>query len=89
MGITEWELPQGSRTNTYFERSRDENGTYWTMRPTRYSRTSELEMWTELNPSETYHLRQDNRGQVDLISLDFGQACDLVRALKEALGHDG
>jgi hypothetical protein len=71
-----------------FTRTKDKYGTIWTTYPTKYSKTKTLEVWADraVKDSETFVLRQENVGHVDLIMLDLGQAYDVIRALTEALG---
>jgi hypothetical protein len=71
-----------------FTKHNDKYGAVWTTYPSKYSKTQILEIWADRahKDSETFWLRQENHGKVDLICLDLGQAYDVIRALTEALG---
>jgi hypothetical protein len=72
-------------TPVRFTRTKDKLGTTWTTHPSLYSCTTLLEIWVDRKPCEKFFLRQENKGHVDLIQLDLGQAYDVIRALTEAL----
>jgi hypothetical protein len=69
-----------------FLRTKDKFGMVWSCIPSKFSNTNQLEVWAERKPEDRFVLRQENNGQVDLITLDLGQAYDVIRALTEALG---
>jgi hypothetical protein len=71
-----------------FTKTKDKYGAVWTTYPSKYSKTKTLEIWADRahKDSETFWFRQENNGKVDLVSLDLGQAYDVIRALTEALG---
>jgi hypothetical protein len=68
-----------------FTKTKDKFGTVWTCRPSKYSKSNDLEIWVDRKPEERFWLRQENETKVDLIWLDLGQAYDVIRALSEAL----
>lgn len=68
-----------------FQKTKDKYGTVWTLTPSKYSKTKVLEIWVDRKPEEKFWLRQENDTKVDLITLDLGQAYDVIRALCEAL----
>jgi hypothetical protein len=70
-----------------FTKTKDKYGAVWTTYPSKYSKTKVLEIWADRSKKEAefFYLRQENSTKVDLISLDVGQAYDVIRALTEAL----
>ena len=72
-----------------FTKTKDKYGTVWKTVPSKYSNTKELEIWVDRKPEEKFWFRQENAAKVDLISLDLGQAYDVIRALAEALDTNG
>ena len=76
-----------SEETVRFTKSKDKYGTQWVTHPTPLSNTNILEIWGEhQTPNEDkIILRQENATKVDLITIDIGQAYDLIRALTEAL----
>lgn len=71
-----------------FTKTKDKYGAVWTTYPSKYSKTTQLDIWADRahKDSEYFILRQEHNGQVGLIYLDLGQAYDVIRALTEALG---
>jgi hypothetical protein len=68
-----------------FQKTVDKLGTTWTLTPSKYSISSVIEIWVDRKPQEKFWIRQENKGHVDLIQLDLGQAYDVIRAFSEAL----
>jgi hypothetical protein len=70
-----------------FTKTKDKYGCVWATRPSKYSHTNELEIWADRadRQGERFVLRQENATKVDLITVDLGQAYDIIRALSEAL----
>ena len=70
-----------------FTKEKDKYGAVWTTYPSKYSKTWPLEIWADRAHKDDakFILRQENNAQVDLITLDLGQAYDVIRALTEAL----
>ena len=69
------------------QKDTDKLGTVWTLTPSPSSQTHILEVWNTRTADETVWIRQENNGGVDLISLDLGQAYDLIIAISEALNN--
>lgn len=72
-----------------FTKSKDKYGSLWTCYPSSQSKTNVLEIWGDHQAphDDTFILRQENACKVDLITLDVGQAYDIIRALTEALDN--
>lgn len=68
-----------------FTKEKDKHGTIWTANPSPVSKTKPVEIWADHKPEDSVSLRQENKGGVDLIVLDLGQAYDVIRALTEAI----
>jgi hypothetical protein len=69
-----------------FTKTKDKYGAIWTLYPSQYSKTKVLEIWANrAKDGETFYLRQENQAKVDLITIDLGQAYDIIRAMYEAL----
>ena len=69
------------------QKDTDKQGAVWTITSSPSSQTHTLEVWNTRTADETVWIRQENNGGVDLISLDLGQAYDLIIAISEALNN--